>query len=74
VRRVFAFLSPAFFTVATIAAPRWEEMDSGPYPSSSVTMQYAKYGSDQRRARRECGEVKLMFIGDLAGIMPLTGC
>ena len=29
-----------------MAAPRWEEMDYGPFLSSSVTMQYAKNGED----------------------------
>jgi hypothetical protein len=46
VKRVFAFLALVFFAAAAIAAPRWEEMDYGPFLSSSVTMQYAKDGED----------------------------
>ena len=45
-KRGFGFLAPAFFAVAALAVPRWEEMDYGPFLSSSVTMQYAKNGED----------------------------
>jgi hypothetical protein len=43
VKRVFAFLAPAFFTIAAIAAPRGQGTDCAPFPPSA-TMQYVKNG------------------------------